>query len=62
MNRIRLYTWNQVFYVQVVGKNISGTVAENGWDEVSQTLKVFDVTGDFTKEDSAYAAQAANSE
>ena len=38
--------------VEVVGKNISGTVAENGWDDLSQTLKVFDVTGDFTKEDS----------
>ncbi|MEC8551675.1 MAG: hypothetical protein VXY93_14360, partial [Pseudomonadota bacterium] len=37
--------------VQVTGKNVSGTVAENGWDPLSQTLKVFDVTGDFTKED-----------
>jgi len=38
--------------VEVVGKNISGTVAENGWDPISQTLKVFNVNGDFTKEDS----------
>ena len=38
--------------VQVVGKNIRGTVAENGWDPLSQTLKVFDVNGDFLKEDS----------
>ena len=37
--------------VQVTGKNVSGTVAENGWDPLSQTLKVFDVTGDFSKED-----------
>ena len=46
--------------VQVVGKNISGTVAENGWDEVSQTLKVFDVTGDFTKEDSIVGKTSNN--
>ena len=38
--------------VQIVNKNITGTVAENGWDPISQTLKVFDVTGDFSKEDS----------
>jgi len=37
--------------VEVVGKNITGVVAENGWDPVSQTLKIFDVTGDFSKED-----------
>ena len=37
--------------VQVTGKNVSGTVAKNGWDPLSQTLKVFDVTGDFNKED-----------
>ena len=46
--------------VQVVGKNISGTVAENGWDDVSQTLKVFDVTGDFTKEDSIVGKTSNN--
>ena len=38
--------------VEVVNKNITGVVAENGWDPVSQTLKIFDVTGDFSKEDS----------
>ena len=37
--------------VEVVNKNITGVVAENGWDPVSQTLKIFDVTGDFSKED-----------
>ena len=37
--------------VQVQNKNVSGVVAENGWDPTSQTLKVFDVTGDFNKED-----------
>ena len=46
--------------VQVVGKNVSGTVAENGWDDVSQTLKVFDVTGDFTKEDSIVGKTSNN--
>ena len=46
--------------VQVVGKNISGTVAENGWDDVAQTLKVFDVTGDFTKEDSIVGKTSNN--
>jgi len=46
--------------VQVVGKNISGTVAENGWDDVSQTLKIFDVTGDFTKEDSIVGKTSNN--
>ena len=35
--------------VQVTGKNVSGTVAENGWDPLSQTLKVFDVNWRFYK-------------
>ena len=29
-----------------------GLAADDPWDPVSQTLKIFDVTGDFLKEDS----------
>ena len=48
--RKSLFFENEI--VKVPNKNVSGTVAENGWDSLSQTLKVFDVTGDFNKEDS----------
>mgnify|MGYP003131805803 CR=1 FL=1 len=37
--------------VKVDGKNISGTVAKNGWDPISETLKVFSVNGDFSQND-----------
>jgi len=37
--------------VEVIGKNISGVVAKNGWDVESQTLKVIDLTGDFQSND-----------
>ena len=37
--------------VEIPDKNISGVVAENGWDPISQTLKVFNVTGEFTNND-----------
>ena len=37
--------------VKVEGKNVSGIVARNGWDPVSETLKVFSVVGNFEKED-----------
>jgi len=37
--------------VRVDGKNISGIVARNGWDPVSETLKVFNTNGDFSQND-----------
>jgi len=37
--------------VTVDGKNISGIVAKNGWNPISETLKVFSVNGDFTEND-----------
>ncbi len=37
--------------VRVDGKNVSGIVAKNGWDPISETLKVFSTVGDFEKED-----------
>ena len=33
--------------VKVVGKNVSGTVAKNGWNQLSESLKVFDTTAEF---------------
>ena len=37
--------------VRIDGKNISGIVARNGWDPVSETLKVFSTNGDFSQND-----------
>ena len=37
--------------VTVDGKNVSGIVAKNGWDPISETLKVFNVEGDFNEND-----------
>jgi len=37
--------------VKVDGKNISGIVAKNGWDPISETLKIFSVNGDFNEND-----------
>ncbi len=33
--------------VKVIGKNVSGTVAKNGWNQLSESLKVFDTTAEF---------------
>ena len=33
--------------VKVVGKNVSGTVAKNGWNQLSESLKVFDTNAEF---------------
>ncbi len=46
--------------VKVPDKNISGIVAEKGWDSLSQTLKVYSVTGDFSKEDSIVGSVSNN--
>ena len=37
--------------VKVLVKSVSGVVAENGWDPESETLKVFNVTGEFLEDD-----------
>jgi hypothetical protein len=37
--------------VRVDGKNVSGIVARNGWDPISETLKVFSTNGDFSPND-----------
>jgi len=37
--------------VRVPNKNIFGYVAKNGWDHEAQTLKLYNVTGEFNKND-----------
>ena len=46
--------------VKIDGKNILGIVAKDGWDPVSETLKVFSVTGDFEKEDKIVGSLSNN--
>ena len=33
--------------VKVIGKNVEGIVARNGWEQLSESLKVFDATAEF---------------
>ena len=42
----------------VLGKDTFGTVAENGWDLESETLKVFNVNGKFTENDVVLGSQS----
>ena len=46
--------------ITVLGKNVTGTVAENGWDPESETLKVFDVQGKFVENDIILGSQSNN--
>ena len=42
----------------VLGKDTFGTVAENGWDPESETLKIFNVNGKFAENDVVLGSQS----
>ena len=46
--------------ISVLGKDVSGVVAENGWDPESETLKVFNVNGEFLENDVILGSQSNN--
>ena len=46
--------------VSVLGGDASGIVAENGWDSESETLKVFNVSGQFLENDIIVGSQSNN--
>jgi len=46
--------------VSVLGRDVSGVVAENGWDPESETLKVFNVNGEFLENDVILGSQSNN--
>ena len=44
--------------ITVTGKDVSGIVAERGWDSEAQTLKVFDVKGNFERNDDIFGSSS----
>ena len=46
--------------VNVLGKDVSGVVAKKGWDSESETLKLFNVVGEFSKNDIILGSQSNN--
>ena len=46
--------------ISVLGRDVSGVVAENGWDSESETLKVFNVSGEFLENDVIVGSQSNN--
>ena len=46
--------------VKVLGKGVSGTVANKGWDSESETLKLFNVIGEFVDDDIIVGSQSNN--
>ena len=46
--------------VKVLGKGVSGVVADKGWDSESETLKLFDVVGEFKEDDIIVGSQSNN--
>ena len=46
--------------VKVLGKGVSGIVANKGWDSESETLKLFNVIGEFVDDDIIVGSQSNN--
>ena len=46
--------------VKVLGKGVSGIVASKGWDSESETLKLFNVIGEFVDDDIIVGSQSNN--
>ena len=46
--------------ISVLGRDVSGVVAENGWDSESETVKVFNVSGEFLENDIILGSQSNN--
>ena len=46
--------------VKVLGKGVSGIVADKGWDSESETLKLFNVIGEFVDDDIIVGSQSNN--
>ena len=44
-------SFNDNEVVKVIGKNTLGVVAKNGWDQLSESLKIFNANGDFVEGD-----------
>ena len=46
--------------ISVLGRDVSAVVAENGWDSESETVKVFNVSGEFLENDIILGSQSNN--